>query len=145
MKQHFDGCIDWRIFIISFVVTLACACATLPPLPPAQPIRDFKDIAGKWEGTVYSMRLSASSPVTVIIREDGTGDTIYPQGSPFFPYSDQGHSFVKRELVEGKIRSQNTTIGETGIMTLHEGGGKRVLFYKSDNGQTKLVCEPAQK
>jgi dienelactone hydrolase len=32
MKQHPDGFIDWRIFVISFVVALACACATMEGL-----------------------------------------------------------------------------------------------------------------
>ena len=34
MKQHPDGFIDWRICVISFVVALACACATMTPFDP---------------------------------------------------------------------------------------------------------------
>ena len=41
MKQHRDGCIDWQIFVISFIVALACGCATMegtniavPAAPP---------------------------------------------------------------------------------------------------------------
>jgi hypothetical protein len=141
MKQHLDGRMDWRIYVISFVVALAFACATLPP---AQPIRDFKDIAGKWEGTVSSAALG-SSPMVLIIREDGTGESIVPQESKFFPYSDQGRFYLKHELVEGKIRVKNNTSGETGIRTLQEKGGKRVLVYRSDDGYTTAEVEPAQK
>jgi len=141
MKKHHDGFMDWRIFVISFVATLAFACATLPP---AQPIRDHKDIAGKWEGTIFSTTLG-SSPIVVIIREDGTGESIVPESSPFFPYSDQGRFYQTRELVEGKIRSKSKTSGETGIVTLHEAGGKRVLIYRSDDGYTQGKYEPAQK
>ena len=57
----------------------------------------------------------------------------------------QGRFLVTRELVEGKIRSKNMTSGETGIATLHEGGGKRVLVYISDNGITRAEYKPAQK
>ena len=32
MKQHSDGCIDWRIVIICFVMALVCSCATTEPL-----------------------------------------------------------------------------------------------------------------
>jgi hypothetical protein len=148
MKQYLDGRMDWRIFIISFVVALACAWATLAPaqpIPPAQPIRDFKDIAGKWEGTICSTAGLGCSPIVTIIREDGTGESIVPQSSAFFPYSEQGRYLVTRELVEGKIRIKNKTSGETGIATLHEGGGKRVLVYISDNGITRAEYKPAQK
>jgi pimeloyl-ACP methyl ester carboxylesterase len=41
MKQHRDGCIDWRIFGIASIVALACGCATMegtniavPAAPP---------------------------------------------------------------------------------------------------------------
>ena len=142
MKNQYDGCVAWRIFVISFAVALVCACATLPP---AQPIRDFKDIAGKWEGTICSTAGLGCSPIVTIIREDGTGESIVPQSSAFFPYSEQGRYLVTRELVEGKIRIKNKTSGETGIATLHEGGGKRVLVYISDNGITRAEYKPAQK
>ena len=148
MKQHPDGFMDWRIFVISFVVALAFAWATLAlaqPIPPAQPIRDFKDIAGKWEGTICTTTGLGCSPIVTIIREDGTGESIVPQSSAFFPYSDQGRYLVTRELVEGKIRVKNKTSGETGITTLHEGGGKRVLVYISDNGNTRAEYTQAQK
>ena len=142
MKQHPDGCIDWRIFVISFVVALAFACAAT--LPPAQPIRDHKDIAGKWEGTIFSTTLG-SSPIVLIIREDGTRESIVPQASAFWPFSDQGRFIGTWELVEGKIRTITKTTGDTGIFTLYEGGGKPVLVYKSDNGNTRAEYKPAQK
>jgi hypothetical protein len=144
MKQHPDGCMDWRIYVISFVVTLACACATIPALPPTQPMRDFKDLAGKWEGTISSAGFG-SSPIVMIIREDGTGETIVPESSGFFPYSDQGRFYFTQEWVEGKIRVKNNTSGETGIRTLQEKGGKRVLVYRSDDGLTMAEYEQAQK
>ena len=144
MKNQYDGCVGWRIFVISFAVALVCACATLPP---AQPIRDFKDVAGKWEGTYYSRAGGRElvSPIGLIIREDGTGESIVPLDSWLFPYSDKGRFYLTQELVEGKIRVKNKTSGETGIRTLHEGGGKRVLIYRADDGLTQAVLEPAQK
>jgi len=37
MKLHPDGSIDWRIFVISFVVALACACAAMAATDDAGP------------------------------------------------------------------------------------------------------------
>ena len=81
----------------------------------------------------------------MIIREDGTGESIVPESSSLFPYSDQGRFLGTWELVEGKIRTTSKTSGETGIMTLQEKGGKRVLVYRSDDGNTRAEYEPAQK
>ncbi len=142
MKLHPVGCIDWRILVISFVVALAWACATLPP---PQPIGDFKQIAGTWEGTVCSTLGQVCSPIVTIYREDGTGESIVPQDSPFFRYGDQGHFFLTNELIEGKIRYKGKTTGNSGITTLYEGGGKRVLIAISDDGKTKAEYKPAQK
>jgi len=142
MKQHPDEFIDWRIFVISLVVALACACATLPR---PQSIRDLKDIVGKWEGTIVSTSMSISSPIVMIIREDGTRESIVPQGSAFWDLSDQGRFLGTWELVGGKIRTISKTSGETAIITLYEGGGKRVLVYRSDNGYTRAEYTPAQK
>ena len=75
MKKHSD--IGWRLLVASIVAALAWSCATLPP---AQPIRDFKDIAGKWAGPLCSVGLGCSL-VMVTYMEDGSEDTIVCQGS----------------------------------------------------------------
>jgi hypothetical protein len=132
------------ILAFSFVALFVLACATLPP---AKPIRDFRDIAGKWEGTIETFYKGQTiiSPIVLITRKDGTGESFVPKGSPHFPYSDQGKFHFTQELIAGKIRIANTRTGETGIRTLHEGGGKRVLIYKADDGLTRAVLEPAQE
>jgi hypothetical protein len=143
MKQHPDGFIDWRIFVISLVVALAFACATLPP---AQPIRDLKDIVGKWEGTFSSAEYGGvSSSIVTIFREDGTWESIVPVGQHLYAYTNKGRFLGTWELVEGKIRSTNKTTGGAGIITLHEGGGKRVLILRSDDGLYREQYTPAQK
>jgi hypothetical protein len=118
--------------------------ATAPLSLKAKPIQDFKDVAGKWQGTLYSTD-GWSSPYTIAINEDGTGDAIVPQDSTIFPYSDKGRFPMERKLVDGKLRSKNKISGDTGTMTLFEGGGKRVLDYISDNGKVKASYEPAPK
>ena len=83
----------------------AGAPGAAPPLPPATPIQDLKSPAGAW-----------------IIRADGSFDL-----EPF------GHRGVL-ELSEGKLRYRNLTTGRGGTVTLHEGGGRRVLRAASADG-----------
>jgi polyhydroxybutyrate depolymerase len=107
------------------------------------PIRDFKDIAGTWEGKVDGP--GWSTPMTCIYNEDGTGDCVVPEGSPVFAFSDKGRFPLKRDLVEGKIRSKNLITGTASIVTLYEEEGNRLLKTLSEDGTQKGVYEPASK
>jgi dienelactone hydrolase len=109
-----------------------------------QSIRDFKDIAGKWEGKMESTD-GWSTLMMIVINEDGTGDNFVPEDSPVFAFSDKGRFSMERKLVGGKIRSTNKTTGDIGWITLREGGGKRVLDYVSDSGKLKVRYEPVPK
>ncbi len=137
MKQHCDGRNVWRILVISFVLALAWSCATVPP---AKPIGDVKEIAGKWEGTAF-FEYGVSGPTTLTIYEGGGCESTWPRfayfAGPLLPevarYSGRG------SLSEGKFRFGNSTY------TLHERGGKRVLIYTEPNSTTSAVLEPAQK
>lgn len=117
--------------------------ATAPLSLKAKPIKDFKDVAGKWEGQMFSTD-GWSSPMAIIIAEDGSGYSLVPQDSPVFIYSDNGRFAVERSLVDGKIRYKNSS-GDTGTGTLHEEGGKRLLKIITDNGKQKGEFEPAPK
>lgn len=109
------------------------------------PIRDFKDVVGKWEGKLVSTAGSGwSTRMTLIINEDGTGDSFVPEDSPVFGYSDKGRYPMERKLVEGKIRNKNLVSGATGTTTLHEEGGKRLLKTVTDDGTQSGVFEPAR-
>jgi hypothetical protein len=107
------------------------------------PIRDFKDIAGTWEGKVDAP--TWSTPMTCIINEDGTGDNFVPEDSQIFAFSDKGRFPLKRDLVDGKMRYKNLITGSTSIVTLYEDGGKRLLKSLSEDGTQKGVFEPATK
>lgn len=107
-----------------------------------RPILEFKDVAGKWEGKMESIDGWSTSIMTTF-NEDGTGDTIVPQDSLIFAYTDKGRIHMMRKLVEGKIRIEAATV--TGTMTLREGEGKRVLEYIKDDGKIRAIYEPASK
>jgi hypothetical protein len=144
MKQQCDGWIDWRILSIFFVAGLAFACATLPS---PQSIRDFKDIAGKWEATstprdarqsgklgggeAESPNVIKSLKSWVIIREDGNNETILADGKRF---SWTG------QLIGGKCRAPD------GVFTFYHGGsGTRILDFRSDDGWVSMQYKPASK
>jgi hypothetical protein len=109
---------------------------------PAKPIRDFKEIAGKWEGKLDGP--GWSSKMTVIFNNDGTGDNFVTEDSPIFIYSEKGRFPIERKLMDGKIRTKNLLSGGTGITTLHEEGGKRYLKSQSDDGSQLGIYEQAK-
>jgi hypothetical protein len=106
-------------------------------------IRDWKDVVGKWEGTMGG--LGWWTPITCIYNEDGTGDCFVPEDSQIFDYSDKGHWPMKPELVDGKLRIKNLRSGGITIATLHEEGGKRLLKIISDDGSIRGIFEKASK
>ena len=120
---------------VVFVVGVLVGCATLPP---AQPARDLKAIAGKWEGTLTS-RTGARLPYTTTISENGTTETIVPG------LSNPGPRFVGVVRVEaGKYRWKSDTTGRTGTYTLHEGEGRRVLVSQADDGSSTAEGTPVK-
>ncbi len=142
MKQDLVNSLNWRIFLILFVGGLTFACATLPS---PRSIRDFKEIAGKWEATSsvkdaheankFGGGESASPSGIkslkswVIIREDGNNETISADGKRL---SWTG------QLVGGKCRAPD------GIFTLYQGGsGMRLLDYRSNDGWVIMQYRPA--
>lgn len=115
-------------------LTVLGACASLPP---AKSATDLKAIAGKWEGTIQLRQ--GSYPFTSTIREDGTTETIIPGAT------NPGPRFVGRVTVEnGRYRWKSETTGRTGIYTLHEGDGRRVLVGRADDGGSATEATPAK-
>jgi hypothetical protein len=147
VKQHLRGSVGWRIYVISFVVAFAFACATVPKqqsMPPQQPIKDFRSIAGKWKGDKSTTGIG-STPITLIIKEDGTWEYTVPLGSREMGASDHGRFYGTGELSGGKYLTKTIPRGEAAEYTLHEGEGKRVLFYWEAGGKSRAWLEPAQE
>lgn len=113
------------------VLVLATACASLPP---AKPAGSLKDIAGTWEGsgrsTVQGRAISWTTTLT--IKEDGTWENIIPGAPP------PGPRYVgTMQVVDGKYRWKSNTSGQSGVVTLHEGEGRRVLVSQNDAGDAR--------
>ena len=116
-----------RLALGLLVAVMVIGCATA--LPPAQPARDLKSITGKWEGSVLDARGQPQFHSTLTIRPDGTYENLIPA------LSAPGPRFLGVvTVVDGQFRWKNETSGLTGVYTLHEGDGKRVLT--SDGGGT---------
>ncbi len=141
MNQPPDRSQFWHLLVIFLVVTLTFSCASLPP---AQSIRDFREVTGQWYGRICTHDIGCS-PIAVIYMEDGSGESIVPNGSVHFPYSDNVRCPLERKLIDGKIQVINTVTGDTGIATIHEIEGKRLMFYKSDDGTTTGKYKPITK
>lgn len=103
------------------VAAVVMACASLPP---AKPVTNVNQIAGKWQGTLSNSQ--GTHPAATTINPDGTFSSVI--GSQTFT--------GKITVAEAKLRSRGDQTGNTGTWSLHEGEGKRVLVYKADDGRT---------
>jgi putative ABC transport system substrate-binding protein len=99
------------------------------PLPPVKPVTDLKSVAGPWDATAVSATAPSGSFVWTI-REDGSCEMTPP-----------GFTGTVR-VSEGKLIYRNSTTGGTGSLTLHEGGGQRVMRGASDNGVYAFELRP---
>jgi hypothetical protein len=124
-----------RLVALMLIVMTVAGCATLPP---AQPARDLKAIAGKWAGTLQ-LRDGRTLPATMTITEDGTWESRVPG------LDNPGPQFVGSiTIVDGQYRSTSDTPGRTATVTLHEGGGKRLLRAVNYDGRSTADFQPAQ-
>jgi hypothetical protein len=110
------------------VVTAACASS----LPPAKPATDVGQIAGTWTGTGYGPGWPV--PVTQTFNQDGNYFAVLPNVT-----------FTGKVTVsEGKLRGKSDQTGDTYTYTLHEGEGRRVLIWKSDDGRLSFALMPSK-
>jgi hypothetical protein len=109
----------------------------------SKPIRDFKEVSGKWEGKMDGP--GWNTPMTIIINDDGSGYSLVPNDSLVFGFSDKGRFPVERKLDNGNIRSKNLLAGTMSTVTLYEEGGKRFLKIRTDDGAQNGIFEPAPK
>lgn len=112
-------------FVVLLFLFFFMASGCIAPLPPAQPASDLSAIAGKWEGTFYSLnnRLLSS---TLTINADGTYEDLIP-GLPTPVFVGQV------TVADGQYRAQSETSGRMYTIVLYEGEGKRVLVKTPDD------------
>ena len=97
------------------------SCATLPPYQPA---KDLKQIAGVWEG--WSNCGQRTVDVTFTFQENGTWEASVDPPSP------HAHTVGTIRVANGKYHGKSETTGRTGTFTLHEGEGKKVLVLSGE-------------
>ena len=125
-------------FLSGAVLLLAAiltGCAS--SLPPAQPATSLESIAGKWEGSLTDRQGEPLYPDTLVIRKDGTYESIVPalKGSPF-----TGTVVIQN----GKFLWTESKTGSKGEFVLHEGDGKRVLIRNGQGSDSTGEYKPAK-
>jgi putative ABC transport system substrate-binding protein len=96
---------------------------------PVKPVTDLKSVAGQWDATASSTTVPSGSFVWTF-REDGSFEIMPP-----------GLTGTVR-VSEGRLLYRNSATGGTGHLTLHEGGGQRVMRGASDNGVYTFELRP---
>ena len=105
-------------------------------LPPAQPARDLRAIAGKWEGAI--LLRDGTYPATMTIKDDGSWEILAP--ALFRP----GPRFVgSMKIVGDKYRYASDTTRRTGTYTVHGSGATRMLLGVSDDKVAYARYKPA--
>jgi hypothetical protein len=116
-----------HLLAISLVAASVFACSTLPK---AQPAKDLKSLAGKWEGWGTNRKYGRFF-ITLRIKEDGTWamttSTSYLGGT---------HFSGKASVLEGQLEMFSENPQLRGTYTLHWGETERWLIFKSDDGNT---------
>lgn len=110
---------------------LVAGCATLPPV---RPIFDAQTIAGTWTGTLKLVEGATYHGLSTI-NPDGTYTVQIPDLPP-------GTFRGIIAFGDGKGIYRSETTGRTGTLTLHEGGGRRVLLWKADDGSSVAYTTP---
>jgi putative ABC transport system substrate-binding protein len=118
------------LLLASTVLVAPHAAGAQPALPPVRAITDLKSVAGQWDAVATSTT-GPSGPFVWTIREDGSYEM-----APF------GLSGTVR-VSEGKLLYRGALTGRTGSLTLHEGGGRRLLRGASDDGVYTFELRPA--
>ena len=95
---------------------------------------DPTTLVGTWSGTVNSQR--ATYPFTITFRNDGTWHAISPTlkpGSFDGTWQSRGSNMVWKSI----------TTGRSGMTTLQEANGKRILRLIPDDGTSTVELTPA--
>jgi putative ABC transport system substrate-binding protein len=120
-----------RILLIALSLLAApLAAAAQPALPPVKAITDLRSVAGKWDAVATSTT-APSGQFLWTIREDGSYDMTPP-----------GLAGTVR-VSEGKLVYRGALTGRTGSLTLHEGGGQRLLRGGSDDQVYTFELRPS--
>jgi hypothetical protein len=95
-------------------------------------VTDVGQIAGTWTGTGYGPGWPV--PVAQAFDPDGSYITVLPNGT-----------FTGKVTVsDGKLQGKSDQTGTIYTYTLHEGDGRRVLIWASDDGLLRFALKPSK-
>jgi hypothetical protein len=121
---------SWSMLLVVVVALLvATGCASMPP---AVAVNDLGAVAGKWEGAIQTP--NGTLPAVITIDKAGTYEAVV-NGRPFVGVLS---------LDGGRIRVKSTTTGRTGVWTLQERDGQKVLVLRGDDGKSAGEARPVK-
>ena len=118
------------VSLLAAVPFLGCAALS------SKPIQDFKSVAGKWEGNLTRQAAqygTTTGAATWIINEDGT----------FEMRTGKWRAKGTMSIQDGKIVYSDGPLA-SGIASLHEGSGGRILYSTGDAPGALGAWSPAK-
>jgi len=116
------------------LLVLAAGCAGIPP---AKPISDMEEIAGRWEGNLVLKapeRGLLFAGATWVLNRDGTFAMTSPWGTARGTF----------RIVDGRIHFPSRGSTFSGIAGVREGGGGRMLLSWHDDDVASGEWTPAR-
>jgi carboxymethylenebutenolidase len=122
MKQHLGRSMDWRIFVISLVVALACACATMPITKETA----YDPPSGR--GPIVILLSGASGPndqykrIAAEVAQLGYYAVLL-DGNDFHPKYGKSAADDLRRVIERAQSSAKALPGKAAVIGFSMGGG----------------------
>ncbi len=116
------------------MLVLAAGCAGIPP---SKPISDMAGIVGRWEGNLVLKapeRGLLFAGASWVLNRDGTFAMTSPWGTARGTY----------RIVDGRIHFSSRGSTFSGIASLHEGGGGRMLLSWHEDDVASGEWTPAR-
>lgn len=135
-------------FLVPMLVLVA-ACASFPP---AKPVQDVKDLAGKWEAWLpvpWDSSHDGAFKVQLTVKEDGSYTattqflgTLLGEQLSLTPSFRTIHGVIHMSGGQAVYQPDRAPAG--GTVTLFEGDGKRVLRFSSASATGSVDFTPTK-
>jgi len=126
MKQHLDGCFDWRMIVIFLVLALACSCATMtvtkktaydPPNVRGPIVILLSGASGPDNYRSYAAEVARLGYYAVLL-----------DGNDFHPKYGKSSADELRRVIEWAQSSAKALPGKAAVIGFSRGGGGALTY-----------------